>query len=142
MDDFGKRLMKGVLEFEIMRILWSHPANLKKIKKQIVNKLNIGLDTKTITNILSLMERNGYLKTNLNKPKLTQNYSLTWNGRSLFEQTWQSINLTMSVKSEKLAKWMSLYLTMRDIKVNEQIIEKSLKNYQAEEMLKEYLAEA
>ena len=141
MNEIGKRLLKGVLEFEVMKMLRSHPTNPKKIRKQIVKSLCIGLDMKTITQILNLMKRNGYIKTELGKPQLTQNYTLTSEGETLFEQTWQSINLTMSVKTDKLVKWMSLYLTMRDVKVSEQIIENSLKDYQAEEMLREYLGE-
>jgi DNA-binding PadR family transcriptional regulator len=142
MNEIGKRLLKGVLEFEVMKILRSRPTNLRKIRKQIVKSLCISLDMKTITQILHLMKRNGYIKAELSKPRLTQNYALTSEGETLFEQTWQSINLTTSVKTDKLAKWMSIYLAARDVKVNEQIIRKSLKDYQAEEMLRAYLAEA
>ena len=84
------------------------------------------------------MEKNGYA----NKLKgLKRSYVLTMEGKALFEHTWQSLDFTNNLisNSEKLAKWISMHLALKKIWIGEQIIQESIRNYQAEEMLKRRL---
>ena len=121
-----------------MKILWSGPIYVKDIGKKLEEVLEIGVDSGTITKTLELMETNGYV----NRSKgLKKNYVLTREGKSLFEDTWQSLNFYNHITSdgEKSAKWLSLYLASRKIWISKQLIENSIESYQAEETLKERL---
>jgi DNA-binding PadR family transcriptional regulator len=138
LEEVDKKLIKAVIEFEVMKILWSGPIHMEDIRKKVAETLEIGLDSETITRILNLMEKNGYI----NKPMgLSKSYALTLEGKSLFEHTWQSLNFIkhLDSHSEELAKWMSLQLALRKIWIDEQTIENVIRNYQAEKMLKEQL---
>ena len=138
MEEVDKKLVKGIVEFEIMKILWSGPIHVKDIGKKLEEALEIGVDSETITKTLELMETNGYVNTSKG---LRKNYVLTSKGKSLFEDTWQSLNFYNHITSdgERLAKWLSLYLASRKIWISEQMIENSIGNYQAEETLKKHL---
>ena len=138
MEEIGKKLVKGVIEFEVMKIVWSGPTHIKAIREKLTETLEIDLNSETITQILGIMEKNGYIR----KPKgLSKSYALTLEGKSLFEHTWQSLTFLnhLDSHSEELAKWISLQLALRKIWINEQIIENTLRNYQAEKILKEQL---
>jgi DNA-binding PadR family transcriptional regulator len=138
MEEVDKRLVKSVIEFEIMKILWSSPTHIKDIRKKLLENVEIGVKSETITRILDSMEKNGYAS----KPKgLRRSYVLTMEGKALFEHTWQSLDFTNNLisNSEKLAKWISMHLALKKIWIGEQIIQESIRNYQAEEMLKRRL---
>ena len=131
----------GVIKLEVLKTLWSGPTDIENLRKRIVEMLANALDSRTITRILSQMEKNGYVRSKLNKIQFKKSYALTLEGKSLFEHTWQSLNLfnTPDVRNEKLVKWISTHFASRNVYVSEQLIEDSLRNYQAEEMLKEFL---
>ena len=131
----------GVIKLEVMKTLWSGPTDIEDLRKRIVETLANALDSRTITRILSQMEKNGYVRSKLNKIQFKKSYALTLEGKSLFEHTWQSLNLfnTPDVRNKKLVKWISMHFASRNVYVSEQLIEDSLRNYQAEEMLKEFL---
>lgn len=121
-----------------MKILWSGPIHAKDIGKKLEEVLEIGVDFGTITKILELMETNGYV----NRSKgLRKAYVLTREGKSLFEDTWQSLNFYNHITSdgERFTKWLTLYLASRKIWISKQLIENSIGSYQAEETLKERL---
>ena len=140
MEEIEKKLVKGIIKLEVMKTLWSGPTNIENIRKKIIETLARALDSKTIAQTLSQMEKNGYIRSKLNKTKLRKSYGLTLEGKSLFEHTWHSLTLfnTSNINNEKLVKWMSLHFASRNVWIKEQMIEDSLRNYQAEEMLKEY----
>jgi len=138
--EIEKSLVMGVIKLEVLKALWSGPIDMENIRKRIIEMLADALDSKTITRILSQMEKNGYVRSKLNKIRFKKSYALTLEGKSLFEHTWQSLNLfnTSDLRNEKLVKWISMHFASRNVWVSEQLIEDSLRNYQAEEMLKEY----
>jgi len=138
LKEIDKKLVKGVIGFEVMKILWSGPTQVKDIRKKLLKTLEIGVDSETITKILELMERNGYIRSSTGSRK---SYVLTGEGNFLFEDTQKALGLlnNLPLNIEKLAKWISLHLTSRTISISEQLIENSIRNYLAEETLREYL---
>lgn len=138
MEEVDKKLVKGIIEFEVMKILWSGPTHVKDIRTKLEETLGIGVDSETITKILEPMEKNGYVN---RLTGLRKSYALARRGKFLFEDTRKSFSFYshLTSNSEKLAKWVSLYLASRKILISEQMIEDSIRNYQAEEILKEQL---
>jgi len=138
MEEIDKRLVKGVIEFQIMKILWSGPTCIEDIRKKLLETVEIGVDPESITRILDLMEKKGYA----DKPKgLRRSYVLTTEGKALFERTWQALDFTNNLDSngERLAKWISMHLALKKVWIGEQMIHDSIRNYLAEESLKRRL---
>lgn len=138
MVEMDKRLVKGVIGFQIMRILWSGPAHIEDIGKKLLENVEIGVDSETITRILDLMEKKGYA----NKLKgMKRSFVLTTEGKTLYERTWQSLDFTTNLDSngERLAKWISMHLALKKVWIGEQMIHDSIRNYLAEETLKRKL---